>query len=99
MPRKSRQTIEDEAMIDLARSMANDATLPQYIRTKALGSYNAMRQRMERQKAVKAAASAARKGVRDQANRVPYNWLPERGEDSAVYHARVARQKAALSAE
>ena len=59
--------------------MAFDPTLPQYIRTKALGTYSAMRQRMERLKAEKSAKSAALRAEKAKANPPKWNVLPDNG--------------------
>jgi hypothetical protein len=78
IPKKSKQTIEDEEIRALAKGMAFDPTLPQYIRTKALGTYSAMRQRMERLKAEKSAKSAALRAEKAKAN--PPKWnVPDNG--------------------
>jgi hypothetical protein len=98
MPKKSKQTIEDEETIAMAKAIAFDLTRPDYIRTKALGTYSAMRQRMERLKAVKAAAAASRR-EKAKADQPVFSWIPERGEGEENYRARMARQKALASAD
>jgi hypothetical protein len=45
------------------------------------------------------AEEAARRAISDQENRPIMSWLPERGEGDDAYHARMARQKAALNAD
>jgi hypothetical protein len=79
MPRKSKATIEDLETIALAKAIAFDPLKPDYIRAKALGTYNAMRQRMERQRAEKADRAAAKRAERDKANYRYPSILPDNG--------------------
>jgi hypothetical protein len=79
MPRKSRADILADRMIDELELMAFDASKPDYIRTKAMGTLASLMQRRDRRQAERAEAAAARKAERDQANFVYPNVLPDNG--------------------
>ncbi len=94
MPKKSKQTIEDLEIIALAKAIAFDQAKPDYIRAKALGTYNSMRQRLERQKATKAAAAALRRAQRDHDDRPMPPRLPDNGREDVWLERQAERQKA-----
>jgi hypothetical protein len=93
MPRVSRTELQLRQAIDALSKIGLDENQPTYIRRPALSAI--VRHGLDIRK--HKAEAAAAKAERDQANHVPYSWIPERGEASDVYHERVRRQKAALS--
>jgi hypothetical protein len=63
MPKKSKATLRDEAIAAELEKFAFDTTKADYIRVKALGTLNAIRERQDRAKAEKQARAAARRAA------------------------------------
>jgi hypothetical protein len=98
MPRKSNAQLDEESDYALLGEILADTNEPAYIRVKAGGTRSRIRRDRAKLMAEKAAASAERREQR-KADQPVLSWLPGRGEGEANYHARMARQKAALSAD
>jgi hypothetical protein len=98
MPRISRSELLDRQLVDQLHAIISDASNPGYVKMRAMGTLNGIRKRQDKVAAERAKASAARRAQR-KGNQPVLSWLPERGEGHDAYHARMARQKAALSAD
>ena len=98
VPRKSKLDLTEERLFAELERKIYSPDICETAKSKYAGTLASLLKRRAKSVETKAKAAAARRAER-KANQPHLSWLPARGEDSDAYHARMARQKAALSAD